>query len=185
MKLKKLGVFALAATMVFSLSACSKKEGNANQKEGQKVEQNEDIEGKLNELTKKENEIFEKHKGLWEKAFSKADKADVEASKEMAYEDFLASLVEKVKGDLKEEEVKSLEEDLEAIKASGRENIKVVGFDATDDAVKAVEAGELAATIAQQPKLMGEKAVETAMDVLNGKEVVKSIPVELQLIVKK
>lgn len=74
---------------------------------------------------------------------------------------------------------------LEAIKASGRENIKVVGFDATDDAVKAVEAGELAATIAQQPKLMGEKAVETAMDVLNGKEVVKSIPVELQLIVKK
>lgn len=121
MKLKKLGVFALAATMVFSLSACSKKEGNANQKEGQKVEQNEDIEGKLNELTKKENEIFEKHKGLWEKAFGKADKADVEASKEMAYEDFLASLIEKVKGDLKEEEVKSLEEDLEAIKAIEKE----------------------------------------------------------------
>ncbi|MBL7575075.1 substrate-binding domain-containing protein [Peptoniphilus asaccharolyticus] len=40
---------------------------------------------------------------------------------------------------------------LEAIKSSGKD-IKVVGFDATDDAVKSVEAGELAATIAQQPK---------------------------------
>lgn len=72
---------------------------------------------------------------------------------------------------------------LEAIKASGRDII-VVGFDATDDAVKAVEAGEMAATVAQQPGLMGEIAIETAIKVLNGEQVDANIPVELQLVTK-
>ena len=39
---------------------------------------------------------------------------------------------------------------LEAIEASGKD-IKVVGFDATDDAQKAVKEGKLAATVAQKP----------------------------------
>jgi ribose transport system substrate-binding protein len=72
---------------------------------------------------------------------------------------------------------------LEAIKASGRDII-VVGFDATDDAVKAVEAGEMAATVAQQPGLMGEIAIETAIKVMNGEQVDANIPVELQLVTK-
>ncbi|WBW50705.1 ribose ABC transporter substrate-binding protein RbsB [Peptoniphilus equinus] len=72
---------------------------------------------------------------------------------------------------------------LEAIKASGRD-IKVVGFDATDDAVKSVEAGELAATIAQQPKLIGSLGIETATKVIAGEQVEASSPVDLQLIKK-
>lgn len=72
---------------------------------------------------------------------------------------------------------------LEAIKTSGKD-IKVVGFDATDDAVKSVEAGELAATIAQQPKEIGSLGIETAVKVINGETVEKSIPVELRLVVK-
>ncbi|EGY76386.1 ribose ABC transporter substrate-binding protein RbsB [Peptoniphilus indolicus] len=72
---------------------------------------------------------------------------------------------------------------LEAIKTSGKD-IKVVGFDATDDAVKSVEAGELAATIAQQPKEIGSLGIETAVKVVNGETVEKSIPVELKLVVK-
>ena len=72
---------------------------------------------------------------------------------------------------------------LEAIDAAGKDII-VIGFDATDDAVKKVEAGELAATVAQQPGLIGEKAVEAAVGHLEGKEMEKSIPVELQLIKK-
>ena len=72
---------------------------------------------------------------------------------------------------------------LEAVKASGRDII-VVGFDATDDAVEAVEAGELAATVAQQPKLIGELGIETALKVLKGETVDTSIPVALQLVKK-
>lgn len=70
---------------------------------------------------------------------------------------------------------------LEAIRASDRD-ILVVGFDATDDAVAAVEAGDMAATVAQQPVLIGEMAVEAAGKVLNGEDVDDFIPVELELI---
>lgn len=72
---------------------------------------------------------------------------------------------------------------LEAIESSGRQ-ILVVGFDATDDAVKAVEDGRMGATIAQQPKLMGEMAIEYAMKALNGETIETSIPVDLQLVTK-
>ncbi|TWT06796.1 ribose ABC transporter substrate-binding protein RbsB [Planococcus sp. CPCC 101016] len=70
---------------------------------------------------------------------------------------------------------------LEAIEASGKD-IAVVGFDATDDAVKAVEDGRLDGTIAQKPEMIGEMAVETAVQSLDGEEVEASIPVELELV---
>lgn len=73
---------------------------------------------------------------------------------------------------------------LEAIKAAGRTGIKVVGFDATPDAVKAVESGELVATVAQQPKLMGQLAVEYALKVIKGEQVDAFVPVELKLVKK-
>lgn len=73
---------------------------------------------------------------------------------------------------------------LQAIKASGKK-IMIVGFDATDDAVKAVEAGEMAATVAQQPALIGSLGVENAVKVIKGETIEKSIPVDLQLVTKK
>ncbi|MDQ7093141.1 ribose ABC transporter substrate-binding protein RbsB [Desulfosporosinus sp. PR] len=73
---------------------------------------------------------------------------------------------------------------LSAIQAAGKNNILVVGFDATDDAVKAVKDGKMAATIAQKPDLIGKTAVETAMKVAKGEKVDASIPVALELITK-
>lgn len=70
---------------------------------------------------------------------------------------------------------------LEAIKASGRD-ILVVGFDATDDAVAAVGAGDMAATVAQQPVLIGEMGIEAAVKVLNGETIDENVPVELKLV---
>ena len=70
---------------------------------------------------------------------------------------------------------------VKAIEASGRDII-VVGFDATDDAVVAVDAGEMAATIAQQPALIGELGVENGLKVILGQMVDPSIPVDLKLI---
>ncbi|MBD7945896.1 MULTISPECIES: ribose ABC transporter substrate-binding protein RbsB [Psychrobacillus] len=72
---------------------------------------------------------------------------------------------------------------LEAIEAAGKDII-VIGFDATDDAVKSVENGKLAGTIAQKPEQIGEKAMEAAIKALNGEEVEASIPVDLELIKK-
>ncbi len=59
---------------------------------------------------------------------------------------------------------------LEALKSAGKMDVAVVGFDATDDAVKAVKEGRMAATVAQKPELIGEKAMETAKQVNQGKK---------------
>ena len=72
---------------------------------------------------------------------------------------------------------------LEAIAATGKD-IKVVGFDATDDAVAAVKAGKMLATVAQQPDQMGKTAVDTAITLAEGETVEKSIPVEVKLVTK-
>lgn len=71
-----------------------------------------------------------------------------------------------------------------ALQAAGRSNILVVGFDATNDAVKAVKDGKMAATVAQKPDLIGKTALETAMKVAKGEKVDANIPVALDLITK-
>ena len=71
-----------------------------------------------------------------------------------------------------------------ALEDTGMNDIIIVGFDATEDAVKAVKAGKMAATVAQQPDLIGSLGVETAIKVLNNENVDAFIPVELQLVTK-
>ncbi|MBQ8195701.1 MAG: substrate-binding domain-containing protein [Oscillospiraceae bacterium] len=73
---------------------------------------------------------------------------------------------------------------MEAIAAS-RKDILVVGFDATDDAISSIKDGRMGATIAQQPDLIGATAVETAIKLMNGEEVPKSIPVEVTLVTRE
>ena len=70
---------------------------------------------------------------------------------------------------------------VEAVAASGKD-IKIVGFDATDDAQKAVKDGKMAATVAQKPDKMGETAIGTAVKIMAGETVEKFIPVEVELI---
>ena len=70
---------------------------------------------------------------------------------------------------------------LKAIEASGRD-IKIVGFDATADAVKAVKEGKMAATVAQQPALIGSMGVDAVSKILAGESVPEYLPVSLKLI---
>jgi ribose transport system substrate-binding protein len=72
---------------------------------------------------------------------------------------------------------------LQAIQAAKKE-IVVVGFDATDDAVKSVKKGDLGATIAQKPEEIGKTGVEVAVQAVKGEKVDKFHPVELELIKK-
>ena len=72
---------------------------------------------------------------------------------------------------------------VEAVAGAGKD-ILVVGFEATDDAIAAIKEGRMAATIAQQPALIGSTAVENAVKLINGEGIAKSIPVEVTLITK-
>jgi ribose transport system substrate-binding protein len=74
---------------------------------------------------------------------------------------------------------------IQAIGAAKRDKeMFVVGFDAIADALTAIKAGKMAATIAQQPKEMGRLAIETAVKILNKQSVPKFTPVPLKLITK-
>ncbi|MCC8366675.1 ribose ABC transporter substrate-binding protein RbsB [Xenorhabdus sp. PB61.4] len=74
---------------------------------------------------------------------------------------------------------------LRALQTAGKKDVLVVGFDGTDDGIKAVEAGKLDATIAQRPDKIGIIGIQTADNVLKGNKVDATIPVELELVIKE
>jgi ribose transport system substrate-binding protein len=71
---------------------------------------------------------------------------------------------------------------LRAIEEAGLKNVAIVGFDATPDAVAAVKAGKLAATVQQKPELIGKMGVDAAKSLIEGKPVDRNIPVPLALV---
>jgi ribose transport system substrate-binding protein len=64
-------------------------------------------------------------------------------------------------------------------------DIKIVGFDGIEDALKAVEGGKMNATVAQQPDRIGSLGVENAIKVIDGESVEKNIPVPVKLVTKE
>lgn len=65
-----------------------------------------------------------------------------------------------------------------AAKSARNDNIKIIGFDGMKEARDAVDSGKtFVAVIRQYPDQMGAKAIDAAVDHLNGKPVAKTIPV--------
>jgi ribose transport system substrate-binding protein len=60
---------------------------------------------------------------------------------------------------------------VQAVKAAGRDDIVIVGFDGNPSAFEAVKAGDMAADIAQFPERMGTYGVDLMVLHLNGEEV--------------
>lgn len=74
---------------------------------------------------------------------------------------------------------------IEAIAAAGKTGkIRVLGFDAVEDARKAIVAGTMAATVAQFPDEMGRVAVEAAVKAIRGEAVPPETSVRIGLITK-
>jgi ribose transport system substrate-binding protein len=74
---------------------------------------------------------------------------------------------------------------LEAIAAAGKTGkIRVIGFDALDDAKKAIGDGSMTASVAQFPSEMGRVAVESAVKVIRGETVPAQVKVRLELVTK-
>ncbi|GAA3111483.1 substrate-binding domain-containing protein [Streptomyces rectiviolaceus] len=77
---------------------------------------------------------------------------------------------------------------LGAAKALGNKagkSVSVVGFDGTPDGLKAVEAGTLYASVAQQPKELGRIAVQNAVKAVRGKDVDAMVKVPVKVVTKK
>jgi ribose transport system substrate-binding protein len=74
---------------------------------------------------------------------------------------------------------------IEAIAVANRTGkVRVIGFDALDDARKAIEAGRMAASVAQSPRDMGRIAVESASKLIRGESVPADQKVPIVLVTK-
>lgn len=72
---------------------------------------------------------------------------------------------------------------LEAIATAGKTGkIKVLGFDAVDDARKAIDTGAMVGSVAQFPSEMGRLAVESAAKILKGETVPADQTVRIELV---
>lgn len=66
---------------------------------------------------------------------------------------------------------------LNAVKSAGKTGITIVGFDGNQSAIELIATGDLAGTVAQQPKEMGYLSVMTAVKALRGEEVEMNVVV--------
>lgn len=73
-----------------------------------------DLPDDLNELFQMENDIFAEHNTLWEKVFASMDKATPPASDD--YASFLAATIDAIKEELSEEDLATLNADVEQIR---------------------------------------------------------------------
>lgn len=74
---------------------------------------------------------------------------------------------------------------VQAVEAAGKvpgKDILVSGFDAGDDARKAVKDGKMIFTVEQQTTKMGQTAVQTAQQMMQGKTVEKTIPIDITMV---
>ncbi len=75
---------------------------------------------------------------------------------------------------------------LQALTAAGRqEDIFIVGFDAIPDAVEAVKNGQMKATVAQFPRVMGIVGVDLMVRHLNGEEIPELVDSGAMLVVQE
>ncbi|MEW2068697.1 substrate-binding domain-containing protein [Streptomyces sp. NPDC007346] len=77
---------------------------------------------------------------------------------------------------------------LGAVKALGGKagrSVSVVGFDGTPDGLKAVEAGTLYASVAQQPRELGRIAVQNAVKAAEGDQVEKTVKVPVKVVTRE
>ncbi len=65
---------------------------------------------------------------------------------------------------------------LAAIESAGKiKDIAIIGIDISQDGGRALKEGNIVALIAQQPVVLGEKAIEAALDAVAGRDVPKNI----------
>jgi ABC-type sugar transport system substrate-binding protein len=73
---------------------------------------------------------------------------------------------------------------IKALGAKAGKDVKVVSFDGTPDGLKAIQDGTLAATVAQQPALLGQQAVQNAVKAANGEKLEATLNVPVKIATK-
>ena len=139
MKTKRTLISIITLCAALSLTACNGS-GSATTENSQKTQTESTTEAvdnsntKLDDLYQQENQIFADHQDVWNKAFGMANKSDADPSGD--YADYLAGIIESNKESFTDDELKTLNDDIETIRQiekqiDGIEN-KNAGSESTD-----------------------------------------------------
>lgn len=125
MKFKKLIATTMALSMVLTFSGCTSKSSDADKNSSStqsstatttKNDSSDDLNARLDALYQQENELFAKHQDAWNKFFGLMNKDAAASETDENYADFLAKTVEANKDSFTEEELDTLNKDIEQIR---------------------------------------------------------------------
>ena len=115
-KLSFISIFTLCIAL--SLTACGVKQASTTDSKNTQTEAGSEASGKsdsrLDDLYQQENQLFADHADVWNKAFGMMNKSDADPNGN--YADYLAGTVESNKNSFTDDELKTLNEDIETIR---------------------------------------------------------------------
>lgn len=115
-KLSFISIFTLCIAL--SLTACGVKQASTTDSKNTQTEAGSEASGKsdsrLDDLYQQENQLFADHADVWNKAFGMMNKSDADPNGN--YADYLAGTVESNKNAFTDDELKTLNEDIETIR---------------------------------------------------------------------
>ena len=110
-KLSFISIFTLCIAL--SLTACGVKQASTTDSKNTQTEAGES-DSRLDDLYQQENQLFADHADVWNKAFGMMNKSDADPNGN--YADYLAGTVESNKNSFTDDELKTLNEDIETIR---------------------------------------------------------------------
>ncbi len=134
MKFKKFIATTMALSMVLTFSGCTSKSSDADKNSSStqsstttttKNDSSDDLNARLDALYQQENELFAEHQDAWNKFFGLMNKDAAASETEENYADFLAKTVEANKDSFTEEELDTLNKDIEQIRGIEEEIAKL------------------------------------------------------------
>lgn len=118
MKNKLLFISIFTLCIALSLTACGLKQDSTTDSKNTQTEAGSEASGKsdsrLADLYQQENQLFADHADVWNKAFGMMNKSDADPNGN--YADYLAGTVESNKNSFTDDELKTLNEDIETIR---------------------------------------------------------------------
>ena len=115
-KLSFISIFTLCIAL--SLTACGVKQASTTDSKNTQTEAGSEASGKsdskLDDLYQQENQLFADHADVWNKVFGMMNKSDADPNGN--YADYLAGTVESNKNSFTDDELKTLNEDIETIR---------------------------------------------------------------------
>ena len=132
-----ISILTLCIALLFTACGTQDSAGTANTKDSVTkagTEASDNSNDRLNDLYQQENQLFAKHEAVWNKAFGMMNKSTVDSNGN--YADYLAGTIESNKASFTEDELKTLTEDIDAIRKIEEQIAEIENKTASDNSKK-------------------------------------------------